>query len=100
MGSRLALHAELLKHSTNVYFQPPSNEQMIYPCIVYSKTGRSRQFGNNGIYLSKQEYQLMVIDKSPDSMVPDDLEEHFQYCRINQYYVVDNLNHTTLTLFY
>lgn len=100
MGSRLELHAELKTFLSNVYFQPPANFNMTYPCIVYNKTGKSRQSANNETYMSTQEYQIMVIDKNPDSVVADNMEKHFQHCVISQYYVVDNLNHTTLNLFY
>lgn len=100
MGSRLELHDELLKFVPKVYFQPPANIQMAYPCIVYNKTGKDRKFGNDGVYLSTQEYQLMVIEHDPDSGVSDEIEKHFTSCVISQYYTVDNLNHTTLNLYY
>lgn len=100
MESRLKLHDELLVFMPNVYFQPPSNVKMKYPCIVYNKSSQSRQHGNDKIYLKKQGYQITVIEWDPDSLVPDNIEDYFQYCSIDQNYVVDNLNHTTLTLYY
>lgn len=100
MADRLQLHTELLKFMSNVYFQPPSNLQMVYPCIVYNKTGKNRHFGNDVIYLSQQGYQLTVVEKNPDSKVADNIENHFQHCAINQYFVKDNLHHTTLSLYY
>lgn len=100
MGSRLDLHKELVKILPSAYFQPPSNIQLAYPCLIYNKTGKERKLANDGIYLSMQEYQIMVIDKNPDSSLADKIENTFQHCRIDRYYTVDNLNHTTLTLFY
>src|SRR5690606_5448971 len=100
MGTRLELHEDLLQFAPNVYFQPPSGFRMKYPCIVYNKVNKSTSLANNSIYLSKQGYNLMVIDQDPDSKIADNVGEHFQYCSINQYYTVDNLNHTTLTLYY
>lgn len=100
MPSRLELHAELVKFLPNVYFQPPSNIQMTYPCIVYNKSGKDRQFANDSVYLSKQEYRLMLIERNPDSTVADSIENSFENCTIGQYYTVDNLHHTTLNLYY
>ena len=100
MGSRLELHDELLKFLKNIYYQPPSNLTMVYPCIVYSKTGKIRQFSNNEIYTSEQGYQLTLIEKKPDSAMADELESYFQYCTTQQYYVSDSLYHTTLNLYY
>lgn len=100
MGSRLELHNELLKFVDNAYFQPPSGMNLSYPCIVYHKSGKNRENANNGIYLSLQQYQLTLIEKQPDSDLADRIEEHFTHCGISQYYTVDNLNHTTLNLYY
>lgn len=100
MESRLKLHSELLKFLPNVYFQPPSNINMIYPCIVYNKTDRFKTFASNQIYLKKQEYSVTVIDRNPDSDTADNIEEHFENCAITQYFTTDNLNHTNLKLYY
>lgn len=100
MPTRLELHNELLQFLPNVYFQTPSNVQMVYPCIVYTKTGRNRHFASDVVYLSQQGYNITVIDKNPDSVIADRIESHFQYCGIEQYFVTDNLHHTTLSLYY
>lgn len=100
MGTRLQLHDELLKFVQNVYFQPPSGHKIIYPCIVYNKSSKARENANNNIYIQNQEYQLTVIDRNPDSTIADEIEKHFQHCAITQYYTVDNLNHTSLNLYY
>ena len=97
---RYTLQTALETFCPNVYFQPPSNITLKYPCIVYNKTGKDKKFSNNGLYLTKQEYQLMLIERNPDSTVADDIEAFFPFCGIQQYYTADNLNHTTLNLFY
>lgn len=100
MPSRVQLDNELLTFLPNVYFQPPEGFKMTYPCIVYRKTSKMRHFADDVIYLSQQEYIITVIDKNPDSEIADSIERHFQICAINQYYTVDNLNHTNLSLYY
>lgn len=100
MGERLELHEELLQYTNNLYFQPPSSIKLEYPCIIYNKTGKSKRFGNDGLYFIKQGYKLIVIDRDPDSEIADNIEQDFQYCTIDQHYTMDNLNHTSLTLYY
>ena len=34
----------------NVYFQPPENVKLIYPCIIYSRTRIDGTFANNDVY--------------------------------------------------
>lgn len=100
MGSRLELQDELLKFVPKAYFQPPTGTQMTYPCVVYQKLDKSREFGNNDLYLSTQQYRITVIEYDPDSDVADKMEKYFTHCGITGYYTVDNLNHTTLNLYY
>lgn len=100
MGTRLELHDELLKFLPNVYFQPPSNIQMVYPCIIYNKSRNDTKLANDTTYLRTQGYKLTLIEKTPDSPIADAIDEHFQHVSIDQYYTVNNLNHTTLNLFY
>lgn len=98
--TRLELHSKLVMFAPNVYFQPPSNITMKYPCIVYNKTGKYKTSANDSSYQKMQEYRLTVIETDPDSIIADELDDFFQYSSINQYYTVDNLNHTTLSLYY
>ena len=98
--SRYALHTELQEFADAVYFQPPSNIRMNYPCIIYHKIPKIKEYANDKWYFKKQGYQITVIDKDPDSLIADDLEDHFQYCAISQYFVNDNLHHVTLELYY
>ena len=100
ISNRLKLHDELLEFSNNVYFQPPSNIKLKYPCIIYSKTPSIKEYGNDRHYIKTQGYQITVVDTDPDSSIADDLEDHFMYCEITQYFVNDNLNHTILNLYY
>lgn len=100
MDRRLELHTRLLTFIPNVYYQPPSNIKMQYPCVVYNKTGKDRKFSNNDVYLSTQEYQIMLIEHNPDSTLADEIERGFTSCVISRYYTMDNLNHTILNLYY
>lgn len=100
MGSRLELHTELLKFAPNVYFQPPSNIKMAFPCIVYAKRPHPKKFANNAAYISKQRYQLTVMTSDADSTVGEELESHFEYCGVTNEFTLDNLHHTFLNLYY
>lgn len=100
MSRRLELHDKLLSFVDNVYFQPPSNIQLTFPCIVYQKSDIYKPHANDDAYLKTQQYRLTVIELEPDSALADNLDAYFDYCTITQYYTMDNVNHTALTLFY
>lgn len=102
MSNRLALHEELctVLGSRNVYFQPPDKLLINYPCIIYHRNNDWIQYANDARYLTMERYELTVIDHDPDSAIPDNLVGAFKYCKIDNRFVSDNLNHTTLNLFY
>ena len=102
MASRLKLHEEFcnILESNNVYFNPPASVKMSYPCIRYSLGAPNQNRANNQIYKTTNRYEVTVIDHSPESTIPDDIQQHFQMCSIDRRYIADNLNHTVLTLYY
>jgi hypothetical protein len=65
MDDRLDLQRKLMTFSDNVYFQPPANIRIIYPCIIYRRISKRNDYGNDDKYLKKQEYEITVIDKNP-----------------------------------
>lgn len=101
MASRLDLHEELcnLLGSRNVYFQPPESVKLVYPCIVYSKSGVVKLNANNRLYKSDDEYQITVIDYDPDSDIYARIIEHYPMSRFDRSYTSENLNHNVITLY-
>jgi len=84
---------------TNVYFQPTVNIKMKYPCVVYHLGGASNKFANNSIYNKKKLYKLTIIDKDPDSEIPDAISL-LPYCSPGTPYITDGLNHFVYDLYY
>ena len=101
MGTRLNLQTtlETLLGSRNVYFQPPENFKLNYPCIVYARDSGTSQFADNIPYKNYLRYSVTVIDRNPDSEIPEKLAT-LPMCVLNRNYVADNLNHDVFTLYY
>ncbi len=101
MASRLQLQTELeeILGSKNVYLQPPGNTQMQYPCIVYNRDSARTEFANNYPYSYTQRYQVIVIDRDPDSFIPTKIGA-LPMCLYERFYTADNLNHDVFTLFF
>lgn len=80
-----------------VYFQAPTT--MDYPCIKYERA-QSRSFhADNLLYLLYKRYTVTVIDRDPDSLIPDQVEA-LPHSRFDRFYVVDGLNHFVFDLFF
>jgi hypothetical protein len=101
MGLRQDLQAllEAINGDDHVYFQPPADVQLEYPCIVYQRDNRDTKFAGNAPYNGTQRYQVSVIDRSPDSPVLQALSQ-LPLSRYDRFFVVDNLNHDVFTLYF
>ena len=102
MGSRLDLQTllEEVLGSGNVYFQPPESIKLSYPCIVYSRFSIDKMNANDSLYKKTNGYEVIVIDRDPDSDISDRILEHFSMCRFDREYTTENLYHNSLTLYY
>lgn len=102
MASRLELQKELenVLVSDHVYYQPPENIKMRYPCIVYEQYTAYNPHANNRTYLYIKGYQVTVIDADPDSNIKARMIEHFSMCRWNRHFVSNNLNHDVYIIYY
>lgn len=101
MASRLALNALLkaLSGSDNVYFQPPANVQMKYPCIVYHHDSTATLFADNSPYRSTSRYTVTVISADPDSPIFEKVAK-LPMCTFDRSYPADNLNHKVFSLYF
>lgn len=76
----------------HLYFQPPANIALKYPCIIYSRDNAYQGFANNKCYIGRTRYEIKVIDRNPDSVIPNKVSK-LQYTSFNTHYIIDNLNH-------
>lgn len=90
---------ETLLGSRNVYFQPPPGHQILYPCIVYKRDDMDISHADNAPYRAKKRYQITVIDKNPDSDIPDKVAA-LPTAAFDRNFVNDNLNHDVFNLFF
>lgn len=102
MDRRIELHNKLVEilGSRNVYFQPPENIKLKYPCIVYH-TSIGRSFNaDNLTYLFTDSYDVTVMDSDPDSQIPDKVLRSFQMIRKEKPYPADGIYHSPFVLYY
>jgi len=99
MGQRLELHQLLETFTEHVYFQPPTNIQMEYPCIVYSRDYAYTEFADNSPYCHKLRYQVTVIDRDPDSAIPSRVAS-MSMSLFNRFFTADNLNHDVFSVYF
>lgn len=102
MGQRLQLQTllkDLVGPTGFVYFQPPDGTQMKYPAIVYKRDYRETTFADNTPYQSTKRYQVTIIDRDPDSEIPDKVAA-LPMCTFSRHFAVDYLNHDIYDLYF
>lgn len=101
MGQRLQLQTilEQIQGVKKAYFQPPSNTQMQYPCIVYERDYAVTTYADNGPYHNTKRYSVTVIDRNPDSEIPDKVGA-LTLCRFNRRFTSDGLHHDVYNLYF
>lgn len=107
MGTRLELQEKLEntmaevdeRYRKHVYFQPPANIKMAYPCIVYTLEMIDIDYADNGPYKHRNRYAVTVIDKNPDSDIPGKIAM-YQLVSFSRKFENDNLNHYVFQLYF
>lgn len=101
MGTRkqLQMILETILGSKNVYFQPPSSVRLKYPCIIYHRNYEDVRYADDISYARKKRYTVTVVDRDPDSLIPDKIAD-LPMCKFERFYTSDNLNHDVYNLYY
>jgi hypothetical protein len=101
MGRREDLQSLLedLLGSENVYFQPPTNVQMSYPCITYKRDGIRPAFADNAPYRLTTRYLVTLLTEDPDNEVVEKIAA-LPMCSHNRFFTKDRLNHDVFALHY
>lgn len=98
-SQRLKLQELFEEITDHVYFQPPNNFRMQFPCITYEVDGANQQHADNKSYRRTTRYQVTVIDPNPDSELPGEVIE-LPMCEFIRSFQADELNHYVFNLFF
>ena len=99
MGQRLQLQLLLETFTDNVYFQPPTNVKLKYPCIIYKRDFADTKFADDIVYDHMVRYAITVIDQDPDSEIPKKVAS-MPMSLFNRFFTVDNLNHDVYNVYF
>lgn len=92
--------SEITGDATRVYYQPPANVHMKYPCVEYHDSPWDTIFANDMPYLITRHYQLTVIDSKPENPWIKAIAYAFPMCQHNRHYTADGLNHDVFDIYY
>lgn len=102
--NRIDLHKILVElgseNDFKVYFSPPANIQLHYPCLIYTRSNPRTQKADNISYFKFDAYDLVFVTKDPDSIIPDKIVDKLRYATINRApYVSDGFYHYSIACY-
>lgn len=101
MADRLELQSifERILGNKNVYFNPPENLKMNYPCIRYNLKNITSTHANDKKYSNKPCYECVLIAKKSDINTVYIMLD-LPYCSYDRSYKADGLDHDVFTIYY
>jgi len=99
MDQRPSLQTLLESITDNVYFQPPTDEKMEYPCIRYELDTEITKYADNVPYNIHERYKVTIIDRNPDSAIPGKVRS-LPMSSFDRFYRAAGLNHFVYNLFH
>ena len=86
--------------SDKVYYRPPENKKLSYPCIVYHLRSAEVEYADNQTYKFLRSYDVQLIHKTADTDLIEKLMFSFPHIRFQNSFTFENLIHENFVLFY
>ena len=83
-----------------VYFQPPGNVKLSYPCIIYHTYRYDTEHADNILYRAQRAYTVTYVDTNPDATFPETYLKTQPMTHLDRSYTADNLYHWVFTTYY
>ena len=83
-----------------VYFQPPENLKLSYPCIVFDRTTALINYADNNPYQITKRYTVTLISKTADNEELLDKLLNFPMATYDRQFINDNLVHDVFSVYF
>lgn len=90
----------ILGENGKVYFQPPENSKIKYPCITFERTNALTSYADNEPYAITKRYTITLITKTSDNDEYLDQLLKLPMCTYDRQFVNDNLVHDVFSIYF
>lgn len=101
MSSRIKMGEKLktVPGVKRVYFRPPPNVKLEYPCIIYNREEMDTESADDRHYLIYDKWAVTAIGFKSDDDIPRWILSNFPKSRHTQSYNSDNLLHDRFRIY-
>ena len=86
--------------NNKVYYQPPENLKLTYPCIIYEISDILSNFADNNPYHKTKRYLVTLITKTADNHDYLDALSDLPMCVFDREFKNDGLVHDVFSLYF
>jgi len=90
----------MVGEKVKVYFQPPENLKLSYPCIVFDRTTALINYADNNPYQITKRYTVTLISKTADNEELLDKLLNFPMATYDRQFINDNLVHDVFSVYF
>lgn len=91
---------EIMGPNNRVYYQPPENLKITYPCIVFERSTALLDYADNQPYMKHKRYTVTLISKTADNDEYLDQLLDLPMCTFDREFKSDNLVHDVFNLYF
>lgn len=91
--------AEIM-NPNKVYYQPPENLKISYPCIVFENSNALTQYADNKPYNATKRYTVTLMCKTADNDLYKDQLLMLPMCTFDREFKTDGIVHTVFNIYY
>ena len=91
---------EIMGPNHKVYFQPPENLKLSYPCIVFGRNDAYVHHADNNPYMMSKRYSVTLMTKSADNDVYLDKILELPMCSFEREFKSDGIVHELFNIYF
>lgn len=84
----------------DVWYQPPENTKLKYPCIVFENSTGLSQFADNKPYLKTKRYTVTLMTRTADNDFYKDKLMDLPMCTFDREFRNDGIVNTVFNMYY
>ena len=98
--SELQVVLQEIMGTNRVYYQPPENLKITYPCIVFERSTALQSFADNGPYRTTKRYTITLMTKTADNDEYLDQLLNLPMCTFDREFKLDGIVHDVFNIYF
>ena len=91
---------EIMGPNNRVYYQPPENIKLTYPCIVYERSNALTTYADNNPYRKTKRYAVTLMSRTADNDQYVDKLLDLPMCTFDREFKTDGIVHSVFNIYF